>query len=114
MVAGRLLNWLVRDTMRETGRDVSRVKRNAVDIVTHPVRTLFNIAFVTVLFGVLYTIVYDSGAVAAVDAAEGDSLAMALAILPPLPILALIVLAMAILVPLTMLFRGVNDDQYHH
>ncbi|MFC7020742.1 MULTISPECIES: hypothetical protein [Haloarcula] len=114
MVVGRLLHWLVRDTMRETGRDVSRVKRNAVDIVTHPVRTLLNIAFMTVLVGVLYTIVYDSGAVAAVDTAEGDSLAMVLAILPPLPVLALIGGAMVVLVPLTMLFRGVSHGRYYH
>ncbi|WP_276277648.1 hypothetical protein [Haloarcula regularis] len=90
------------------------MKRNAVNIVTHPIRTLFNITFMTVLFGVLYTVFYDSGSVAAMDAAEGNSLAMALAILPPTPILVLLALAMAILVPITMLFRGVGDGNRYH
>ncbi|MFC7250774.1 hypothetical protein ACFQJ5_13120 [Halomicroarcula sp. GCM10025324] len=113
MVAGRLLEWLVRDTVQEANRDVSRVKRNAVNVVTHPIRTLFNIVFMTLLFGVLYTIVYDGAAVATVDAAEGNSLAMALAILPPLPILALIGAAMVVLVPLTMILQGFKKDWEH-
>lgn len=108
------MGLLVGGTNRNSNRGLSRLRRNAVEIVTRPFRTLYSIVFMTLLFGVIYTIIYDSGAVAAVDAAEGNALAMALAILPPLPILALIAGAMAVLVPLTMLFRGVShDDQYY-
>lgn len=114
MVARRLLSLLVSSTNRSPNRKTRRLRRNAVEIVTRPFRTLYAIVFMTLLFGVMYTIFYDSGAVAAVDAAEGDAVAMALAVLPPLPILALIALAMAVLVPFTMLFRGVSDESRYY
>ncbi|MDS0221632.1 hypothetical protein NDI54_09745 [Haloarcula sp. S1AR25-5A] len=114
MVVRRLLGLLVSETNRESSRKVRRTRRNAVEIVTHPFRTLYSIVFMTLLFGVLYTIFYDSGAIAAVDAAEGDAVAMALAFLPPLPVLALIAVAMAVLVPFTMLFRGVSDENRYY
>ncbi|AUG47440.1 hypothetical protein BVU17_07855 [Haloarcula taiwanensis] len=110
MVVRRLLGLLVSETNRGSSRKIGRIRHNAVEIVTRPFRMLYSIVFMTVLFGVLYTIFYDSGAVAAVNAAEGDAVGMALAFLPPLPILALIAVAMAVLVPLTMLFRDVSDE----
>ncbi|MBV0903279.1 hypothetical protein [Haloarcula salina] len=114
MVVRRLLGLLVSGTNRNSNRKVRRVRRNAVEIVTRPFRTLYAIAFMTLLLGVMYTLIYDSGAAAAVDAAEGDAVAMALAFLPPLPVLALIAVAMAILVPFSMLFRGVSDENRYH
>ncbi|WP_336339208.1 hypothetical protein [Haloarcula brevis] len=114
MVARRLLGLLISGTTRDVNRKTDRIRRNAAEIVTRPFRTLYSIVFMTLLFGVVYTIVVDSGAAAAVDAAEGDAVAIALALLPPLPVLALIAAAMAVLVPFSMLFTGVNDERRYH
>ena len=106
---GRLFGW-----NRNSNRGLSRLRRNAVELVTHPLRTLYSIVFMTGLFSVLYTIFYETGATTEIGAAEGDALATALAFLPPFHILALIAVAMTILVPVTMLFRGVtSDDRYY-
>lgn len=109
-IPGLVVRVIVRDARRDADRTARSVDRNVRRVLGRPVRTTLSIVFVTLLFGVLYTISMDQGAVNDVDAAGGDALATALAILPPLPILALIALAMLVLVPVALVSQGVKND----
>ena len=109
-----MLGMLGRNVARGAKRDAFRPVRSAryhtKRVVTRPIRTLFAIVFTTLLVGVLYTVTMDQSAIAALDTVEGDVVGTALALLPPLPILLLIGVAMVVLVPVTSVTSGIRRD----
>lgn len=114
MVVRRVLGFLggivVRDAERSVNRYERALRRNVRRVVFRPIRTSLAICFMTLLGGVVYTVSMRPDAVAAVDAAEGDLLGTALAILPPFPILLAIGLVMVILVPIALISGGIQND----
>jgi hypothetical protein len=109
-----IVQTLTRSAERERDRTIRSYRYHVRQVTAHPIRTLFSILFMSVLVGIMYSVAYDSTAtLAAVDVAGEDPLAVALAVLPPAPIMLLIFLAMLVIVPISTVLGGVQYERRH-
>lgn len=108
----RLGKLFVRGVRRDVERTERSYRYHVRRVFGRPVRTLLTVLFMTLLVGVLYTFAYDgTTASVAVEAAGEDPLALAAALLPSLPIMLLIGLAMLVIVPISMVLGGVQRER---